>query len=391
LLQVNALSPIGDPQDYYKILGVAQNASESEIREAFYARAKTFHPDRRTANPHLDADYDFGLLTQAYDTLRDNGRRKAYNEERARRRQLVSWHKKRSAPPRIFAAGITAGFIIAAVSIAGKLYFDRRALGDAAKPERAEQVEPQLQPPVSKPEVKSDGAPAPGIQTRAAPCNETVTAWNDNGLERIRITSSCRSGETVRAAFGGRVQTSVISAAGDASFAIAIAEDSIPVILAYQDGRTTEVAVEQLAQSPVFLRITMLWDAPVGLRLHVVEPGGQLGAKGDAAAGHAPERFGLIGKIDLEDDGSGAGPFQQSYYLSNREEKQSGIFSIYVENVTRGRFPSGEYCGSGQYAQVAMDLIVSDRGKIRKNRFELPAFPCLQKLDDREYYTRIRF
>jgi hypothetical protein len=135
----------------------------------------------------------------------------------------------------------------------------------------------------------------------------------------------------------------------------------------------------------------MQWDSPVSLRLHVVEPGGLIAAKGDAAAGHAPETFGLIGKIDLEDDGSGAGPFQQSYYLPNREDRPSDVFSIYVENVTRGRLPSGEYCEHGQYAQIAINLIVTDREKAMKSHFELPSLPCSQKLDDREYYTRIPF
>ena len=38
-------------KDYYKILGVAQNATQEEIKDAYRQLAKKYHPDMHTNNP----------------------------------------------------------------------------------------------------------------------------------------------------------------------------------------------------------------------------------------------------------------------------------------------------------------------------------------------------
>ena len=35
-------------KDYYKILGINRNASDEEIKEAYFKQAKTYHPDVRS-------------------------------------------------------------------------------------------------------------------------------------------------------------------------------------------------------------------------------------------------------------------------------------------------------------------------------------------------------
>jgi hypothetical protein len=59
--------------DYYELLGVARDASSSEIRSAYRALAKAMHPDTGgTAGA-------FRLLREAYDTLTDPERRADYD------------------------------------------------------------------------------------------------------------------------------------------------------------------------------------------------------------------------------------------------------------------------------------------------------------------------
>lgn len=63
-------------RDPYKVLGVARDATNDEIRRAFQALAKEKHPDTNRAS---GAAADFQAVKEAYDLLRDPGRRKVYD------------------------------------------------------------------------------------------------------------------------------------------------------------------------------------------------------------------------------------------------------------------------------------------------------------------------
>lgn len=69
------------PPDYYETLGVAEDASAKEIKKAYRALAQQYHPDRNTGD--AEAEERFKKVQEAYDTLGDETRRKAY--DRARR------------------------------------------------------------------------------------------------------------------------------------------------------------------------------------------------------------------------------------------------------------------------------------------------------------------
>jgi curved DNA-binding protein CbpA len=62
--------------DYYQLLGLPKNASETEIRTAFRKLAKRYHPD---INKSPDAHSRFIMLTTAYETLIDLDKRQRYN------------------------------------------------------------------------------------------------------------------------------------------------------------------------------------------------------------------------------------------------------------------------------------------------------------------------
>jgi hypothetical protein len=71
---------------YYDILGVVVDASPREIKLAYLNKALTSHPDQ---NPHQQkqAAEEFRLLQEAYETLEDIKRRKAYDQANAQRLQ----------------------------------------------------------------------------------------------------------------------------------------------------------------------------------------------------------------------------------------------------------------------------------------------------------------
>lgn len=65
-------------QDYYKTLGVSKNADAAEIKKAYRKLAMKFHPDQNKDNP--EAEEKFKTLNQAYDVLKDDQKRAAYDQ-----------------------------------------------------------------------------------------------------------------------------------------------------------------------------------------------------------------------------------------------------------------------------------------------------------------------
>ena len=71
------------PRDLYDVLGVPPAASEAEIRRAFHALAKRYHPDINPGSP--DAARRFVEVGDAAETLLDPRRRARYDESRMMR------------------------------------------------------------------------------------------------------------------------------------------------------------------------------------------------------------------------------------------------------------------------------------------------------------------
>lgn len=65
-------------RDYYEVLGVSRNASESDIKKAFRTLARKYHPDANKNDP--DAAEKFKEINEAHQVLSDPDRRAKYDQ-----------------------------------------------------------------------------------------------------------------------------------------------------------------------------------------------------------------------------------------------------------------------------------------------------------------------
>ena len=64
-------------KDFYEILGINKDASETEIKLAYRRLAKKYHPDLNKTDPY--AKEKFIEVKNAYDTLIDPVKRRIYD------------------------------------------------------------------------------------------------------------------------------------------------------------------------------------------------------------------------------------------------------------------------------------------------------------------------
>ncbi|KAJ7546046.1 hypothetical protein O6H91_08G021900 [Diphasiastrum complanatum] len=76
VILVLLLVAVAEAKDLYKILGVDKGASQRDIQKAFHKLSLKFHPDK---NPSADAQAKFSEISNAYDILSDEEKRKQYD------------------------------------------------------------------------------------------------------------------------------------------------------------------------------------------------------------------------------------------------------------------------------------------------------------------------
>jgi curved DNA-binding protein len=64
-------------KDYYKVMGVARNATEAEIKQAYRKLARKYHPD---VSKEKDAEARFKEVGEAYEVLKSPEKRAAYDQ-----------------------------------------------------------------------------------------------------------------------------------------------------------------------------------------------------------------------------------------------------------------------------------------------------------------------
>ena len=109
--------------DHYAVLGLDKNARRDQIREAYYALARRYHPDRFRAGLLSDLlprfEEFFVHVTEAYNTLIDPERRTEYD------------HQQAAAPAESEARGSDTGYLARQNFLRGKVLASHRKFVEA--------------------------------------------------------------------------------------------------------------------------------------------------------------------------------------------------------------------------------------------------------------------
>jgi curved DNA-binding protein CbpA len=95
---------LGQATNYYEVIELPLTAGADEIKNAYYALARRYHPDRfhlkSGTKLHAEISSAFARITQAYETLTDPKARSTYDHslERSRRFAESAPKKSRVAP-----------------------------------------------------------------------------------------------------------------------------------------------------------------------------------------------------------------------------------------------------------------------------------------------------
>lgn len=74
------MSSVDPSQNPYEILEISPGASLDEIKAAYHRLAKQWHPDRFTGGEKEAAESKFRAFAEAFNALKDEGRRQQYEE-----------------------------------------------------------------------------------------------------------------------------------------------------------------------------------------------------------------------------------------------------------------------------------------------------------------------
>ena len=109
----------------YEILGVGRSAGDEEIKRAYKALARRYHPDLNQNNPQAEAV--FKSVTRAYEVLTDPDRRQQYDDALEQEEHSVEIAPKASRGPDmmffVFAIFLVLAMLFFFVDTAKGTYF----------------------------------------------------------------------------------------------------------------------------------------------------------------------------------------------------------------------------------------------------------------------------
>lgn len=216
-------------------------------------------------------------------------------------------------------------------------------------------------------------------------CQAAVDAAQANALATVTVRSDCRrdSRQPVTVLYGEDVFVGHFDGQGVARVSFALMK---PTGNDFKVRLDEEPAVSRSLDVPEFgtvRRATLIWQAPVRMKLTVVEPGSRLNQVGSVSEDQPnTQRTRGRGVMDLAGSapelrpGGRSATSEQSYAVA---DDGHGVFSYYVEFANQGAVAALPFCGDGALATVQFRFVTLENGALNEGvAHETARLPCGQ-------------
>jgi len=206
-------------------------------------------------------------------------------------------------------------------------------------------------------------------------CADVVEAREVRGTGTIRIVNPCRAGQPI--VFRTREDSYPRSFDPTGAVELKLSLACGPNDIAYpgQDGGQRIAFLETRCDD--LIKITLKWQAPVDLDLHVQEQNADPGKAGWIYYGNLnrDNRRGL-GELDIDDRGAHEGAKVENYQVQASRYPAGKLPKFYVVYFSRGSDPKLPYCGDGPLARVPYQVTVLNRGRSETYDGVFESVPC---------------
>jgi len=220
----------------------------------------------------------------------------------------------------------------------------------------------------------------------------TLQVSREDGRASVEVDRPGAAGQKVRVEYDDETYVQEISEAGNArvSFALLAAANRFTVYLL---GLAPVFCTLDEPDFDKFFRVVLIWQDPVLLDLHVVEPGRVLASFGsiNRSRPNLDLRQGG-GRMDVVTGAPADGATAQLSYVVARPSAntQTKLYSFRMEYLTRGSLPRPPYCEEHPLADIQAQLIILDRGKVTRRSYGTGLAQCGEPLTDAQRLMPLR-
>lgn len=191
-------------------------------------------------------------------------------------------------------------------------------------------------------------------------CKDQYNVRVDRGLVIFSVNDVCRKGQLLRIESDGRHCTRPFDNNGQAEFKTVrngqntltfFASDNTPVVVNIPEANWSEGRHD-------ITRITIRWENPVDLDLHVLEPRSSHFGSGHIWADQPNLDYHHgKGSLILANDGISGGCLEESYLVDLALLQHPGILRVAVDFAARSKALSEKTCGNGTYAKTGYTIL----------------------------------
>lgn len=224
------------------------------------------------------------------------------------------------------------------------------------------------------------GEPQKIVVNNGSSCSDNINYEVSNGTLHIYVTNHCRKGRQVTFEYEGKKYTAAFNNDGVADKKISLFKIINDITYDTIDGDTRHIEI-RLSSLQDIIKVTLIWDDPVDLDLHVLEPN-TAGNIMTTSPGHIffhnknEHHDSGLGFLDIDDTASGSGQHQENYVVE-KSKLSHGILDVRVDYFARGNTPSGDKCGNGSLSTIPFKLIVMNQGVVDNEvNYRVKSQPC---------------